>query len=146
MRFILFITLSVTFLFSDESMVVNIKDTLQKIIEATREKKKDDIQISYDPFHSQKSKPIVKKENLKDKKVKHSKLSKDKIMPTKLSLSMILNKNAFINGKWYKVNQKVADYRIVKINEDIVVLKKNRKYTTLKLISSNKFLITKEDI
>jgi len=59
---------------------------------------------------------------------------------------MIFNKNAFINGKWYKENEKIADYRITRINQDIVVLKKKNKYTTLKLQQSDKILITTEEI
>ena len=46
---------------------------------------------------------------------------------SKIALSAIMNKSALINGKWYKVNQKIGSYIISKITNTNVVLTKNSK-------------------
>jgi hypothetical protein len=141
MRAILLLIFILSFLNSDEKLVSSINATLQKVMkESTKEVR--DIKVSYDPFNTNKTK-FVKKATKKSNSLKKV-ISKKQ--PSKLALSMIFNKKAFINGTWYKENEKLADYRITRINKDIVVLKKNNKYTTLKLPLSDSILITKEEI
>ena len=48
-------------------------------------------------------------------------------------LSMIMNDSALINGKWYKVNDLVNNYKITKISKSSVTLKQN---TITKVIST----------
>ncbi len=142
MKALLLLSVSVSFLISDAQLVASIDKTLQKVIFESNSKEISDIKISYDPFNTKQSKanaPLSKKAT----NTKQSKAPKHSLSPV---LSMIFNKNAFINGSWYKENEKLADYRIIKINQDIVVLKKNNKYTTLKLPQSNLVLVTKEEI
>jgi len=47
------------------------------------------------------------------------------------SLDAILNKSALINGKWYKVNDKIHGYKIIKIGLKSVTLKRHRKIKIL---------------
>ncbi len=44
-----------------------------------------------------------------------------------LFLEAILNKSALINGKWYKVGDKIYGYTVVNINAKSVELVKNKK-------------------
>jgi len=141
MRIIIFLTFIISVLTADDNLIANINNTLQKVI---NENKKiiDDVKISYDPFNIKKPEHVEKKVD-KDTSSNNKEI---KTTPNKPILSMIFNKKAFINGSWYKVDDKFADYRIVKINQDIVVLRKKNKYTTLKLPTSDNILITKEEI
>ena len=141
MKTILTLFLTLSFLNSDTKLVSSINETLQKVIYQSA-KEVGDIQVSYDPFNNNKPKAIEKQ----TKKVTTFQQTQPQKQPKSLALSMIFNKNAFINGKWYKENEKIADYKITKINQDIVVLKKKNKYTTLKLQQSDKILITTEEI
>ncbi len=139
MKIFIFLTLFITVLISDAKLVSNIDKTLQKVMNESRAKTVESIKVDYDPFN-----PISKKQEIvkKSKPVK----KKHKSQAKKPLLSMIFNKKAFINGKWYKQNDKYADYVITKIDKDIVVLKKKDRYTTLKLPTSNQILITKKEI
>ena len=141
MRIVLTLFLTLSFLNSDTKLVSSINETLQKVIYQSA-KEVGDIRVSYDPFNNNKPKAIEKQ----TKKVTTFQQAQPQKQTTSLALSMIFNKNAFINGKWYKENEKIADYRITRINQDIVVLKKKNKYTTLKLQQSDKILITTEEI
>lgn len=54
-----------------------------------------------------------------------------------LKLSAIMNQNALINQKWYKLNDKIRDYKLIKIEKNHIILKdrynKNKKmYITTK--------------
>lgn len=142
MRAILLLSLALSFLLSNDKLIASIDKTLQKVIHESRSKEVSDIKISYDPFNTNKPKPI----NTQIEKSTNSEQLKMQKQPLKPALSMIFNKKAFINGTWYKENEKLADYRVIRINQDIVVLKKNNKYTTLKLPLSDKILITTEEI
>ena len=141
MRWFLVILLTLSYLKADNDIIASINKTLQKVITESKNKTVTDVEISYDPFHAKIEKPVVHKKN----KTSVSKTQPQK-QSLKLTLSMIFNKKAFINGQWYKVNDKFADYRVTKINQDIVVLRKKNKYTTLKLSVSDSILVTKEEI
>ena len=71
---------------------------------------------------------------------KHSHFVK-KHYSRKLYLEAILNKSALINHKWYKKNQWVYGYRLIKINKASVVLQKQHKNLLLSTVSKNKNLI-----
>ncbi len=74
---------------------------------------------------------------IKDKNVTKSK-------PIILRLYGILDNKANINKKWYKINSKIYDYRLVKIKNISVVLKRKRKRLELFLRKKNdKIEITK---
>lgn len=141
MRLFILLSFMIGFLMSDSQLISNIDKTLQKVINESKTKTLSDIKIDYDPFNTNKPKPGIKQVQ-KDEPSK----PQPQIDSNQPLLSMIFNKKAFINGKWYKENEKFADYVITKINQDIVVLKKKNRYTTLKLPMSNTILITKEGI
>ncbi len=95
------------------------------------------LEIKYDPFHP--SVPSRHKTTPKvSKKIKH-------VQHSNLELSMIFNKKAFINGKWVKENQKIADYVVTKIDEDTVFLKKGRKIIKLSITKKDSILVAKEE-
>jgi len=50
-----------------------------------------------------------------------------------LTLEAVLNKSVLINGKWYKLGEKVYGYTITKINAKTVEL---RKYKRTKILST----------
>ncbi len=139
--FILF-SLTLSFLFCDAKLIANIDKTFQEVINQSRAKKVNDIKVDYDPFNIKTSKPTTK--NVA--KLNNQKQSKPKNSSKKPVLSMILNKKAFINGKWYKEGGKFADYAIREINQDIVILEKNSKYSTLKLPLTDTVLIIHQEI
>jgi hypothetical protein len=95
--------------------------------------------IPYDPFFPRTK--SVKKRVRRDKNHTrhHPKYRRQ------LEVTMILNKKAFINGKWIKENQKIADYVVTKIDKDTVFLKRRGKTIALPLISGKSILITKEE-
>lgn len=54
------------------------------------------------------------------------------------SLSAIINSSALINGKWYKVGDKVKRYKIMDIGKRSITLSRNKITTVLKIKSTNK--------
>ncbi|NPA81367.1 MAG: hypothetical protein GXO31_02035 [Epsilonproteobacteria bacterium] len=87
------------------------------------------IEISYDPFFPTKKKK-VKKKIIKKR--------------TPLKLKAILNKEALINGKWLKEGSRVGNYKIIKIEEQRVWLKRGQKTILLKLYKKPSLLKVKE--
>ena len=117
-------------------LIDNINQTLNQLkIEAQQVSKP--LHLSYDPFYH-------------DTHVKHKVPSK-KGTPTKakvskkaLTLSMILNQKAFINGRWYAQNEKVARYVLEEVNEDSVLLRQKHKHIVLKLETAKNLLVKTE--
>ncbi len=95
------------------------------------------LDIPYDPFH-----PHAPRKHAASHAARHKITPKRHPKPV---LSMILNKKAFINGKWVKENQKIADYIVSKISEDTVFLKRGRKIIALHLSKQDGILTTKEE-
>lgn len=60
-----------------------------------------------------------------------SNTNKNKIVNDNFILSTIINSSAMINGNWYKKNDKINDYLVIKITKDSVKLKKGNKKLTL---------------
>ena len=58
----------------------------------------------------------------------------------RLILDAIMNNSALINGKWYKLGQSVKNYKIISIENDSIVLSKNRKRITLSTVQKIKNL------
>ncbi len=133
----LFIALTVT-LNADTVDIKKIDQKLSFLSKQALQNRGGDIRVSYDPFY-----PKNKKSDSK----KHSKkISLPAIKKYKPKLTMILNKKAFIDGKWYKENEKISDLLIYKINQDTVFLKKRNKIIKLELSKTKSMLVTKEDI
>lgn len=57
-----------------------------------------------------------------------------------LSVTMLMNSSALINGKWYRVGDKVNGYKISKIDLKSVLLTKNKKKLLLSTNSKSKNL------
>jgi hypothetical protein len=139
--FLLLLLTIVSYLQADtDELVANIDKTLQKVITQSQKKITQNIKISYDPFNTNN---IKQTKHTKSHNIAKSVTNNSSSKPV---VSMIFNKKAFINGKWYKENSKFADYVITKINQNIVVLRKKNKYLTLRLPSAKNILITKEEI
>jgi hypothetical protein len=91
---------------------------------------------------------FLKKKESKDKK--KGALSSDKniiaedtiVVEEKFTpyLKAIINKSALINGKWYKLHDKVNGYKLSKIQPSSVVLTKNTEKLVLSTKSANKNL------
>jgi hypothetical protein len=56
---------------------------------------------------------------------------KAKVAPKRLILSAIINNSALINGKWYRLNDKVRNYRLSNINRASIVLTNGKKKLVL---------------
>ena len=84
--------------------------------------------VKYDPFY--KAEKI-----LKEKKV----IRKMQKKPIRLTLSAIYNNKAYINGKFYKVGDRVGEYRVFKIAKDFVMLKSKGKSLRLYLVERKIF-------
>ena len=80
--------------------------------------------INYDPFY--KAQKLLKK----PKKIQV--FSK----PIQLKLYAIYNNRAYINGKFYKIGDKIYGYRVYKIYDNYVVLKRNSKLKVVYLIKN----------
>ena len=57
-----------------------------------------------------------------------------------LSITMLMNSSAMINGKWYKVGDTVNGYKVSKIDSTSVLLTKKSKKLLLSTSSKNKNL------
>ncbi len=77
------------------------------------------------PFVNQNILKIIKDKNATKKK------------PIILRLHGIINKTVRINNKWYKLNSKVYGFRLVKIKNLSVILKRKRKKIELFLRKKN---------
>ncbi len=136
-KLLLTLSLSIMIVKADSTMIDNINHTLEQIKYEASQKPTINLDIEYDPFYHDKkvltpraTKTIASKPKTVNKK--------------SLVLSMILNKKAFINGVWYRENQKVAQYVLNKVNQDSVVLKRKKKTIVLKLKTTNYLSINKE--
>ncbi len=56
------------------------------------------------------------------------------------TLDAIMNSSALINGKWYKLNEKVKNYKLVSITKTSIVLARKSKKIVLSTHSKNKNL------
>ncbi|MCF6339663.1 MAG: hypothetical protein L3J10_02770 [Sulfurimonas sp.] len=56
---------------------------------------------------------------------------KNKVNKINFILSTIINSSAMINGNWYKKDDKINDYLVIKITKNSVKLKKGNKKLTL---------------
>lgn len=116
-KFIIFLAV---FLFAD------VSDTILKLQDMKNMKKKF-LKIDYNIFKEEK-KPVIKKV-LKINKIKKAK-------KINLHIFAIFNNKININGNWYKKGDIVYDYKIIKVLNNGVLLKKHSKITILKIKES----------
>ncbi len=136
--FIIYALLS-SLLFGESTQTAEIAQKLsmlQQVLAADRQNVKT---ITYDPFY-----PSKKRSSsfVSHRQKYHKNRRKTVFRP---NVTMILNKKAFINGKWYKEKSQIADYVIYKISEDTVFFKKRNKIVTIKLSPSIGILTAKEE-
>ena len=60
--------------------------------------------------------------------------------PKPLLLDAIMNSSVLINGKWYKKNEKVRNYKVVRIEKSSVTLKSSARTITLSTNTKNRTL------
>jgi uncharacterized Zn ribbon protein len=78
--------------------------------------------VNYDPF-------AKAKEIIIDKNYNHHRVKKR----TSLQLVAILNNRAYINGHFYTIGDSISKYRIIKIANDAVWLKRGKKIKQIRL-------------
>ncbi len=137
MRTLLLLLFTIMIAHAETSMIEKINKTLDQIRYEASQKTTVNLNIKYDPFYHDKKKVTKKQHSTPTPKV-------IKIGKKSLILSMILNKKAFINGVWYRANQKVARYVLSKVNQDSVVLRRKNKTIILKLKTAKNLLVKKE--
>ncbi len=130
------LVLTATMLCANETNIMDISRSLDMIKEASHIQETIS-KIDYDPFYSTPKKKVKPVENKTITKKTSKAAPKSKLG---LELSMILNKNALISGKWYKENSKVADYVLTKVNSNSVILRKKHKSIKLKLYTKSELL------
>ncbi len=89
--------------------------------------------VHYDPFY--KSQKILKVRKLKANYPNRFR---------KLHLTAIYNDKAYIDGKFYRVGQRVGEYELVRITQNGVVLKKNTQRLILRLAKPKNFVKIKD--
>jgi len=66
-----------------------------------------------------------------------NKIAKKKVVKKGLSLDAVMNHSALINGRWYKVNDKVGAYTLSSVDRTSVVLTNKKKSLMLSTNSKN---------
>ncbi len=147
MKTLVILLLFVLMLFSNttsnkEASIEKFRFMFEKIGEkrvGVNDAKVDSIVI---PFEKPIVKKIVKKDSKSDKKV-----TKQVVQPKKTivsyELQAILNKRAKINGKWYKLNSKIDDYKIISIKDGVVWLKNSMHKKRLTIRKKNEKITIK---
>ncbi len=112
-----------------------LSDKLDSLIKNKTEKKV--VVLKYNPFY----KPAIKKKKIEnEKKALHVRTKKS----DNFNLVAIINKKAFINGKWYKEGDRIGKFKIKLIKKDGVVLLGNRKNLLLDFVNDKKILKIRE--
>jgi len=92
----------------------------------------------------QKNKDISNKKSVasRSKKTTPSLLNKNKVSKKSniITLDAIINKSALINGKWYKINDKIGKYTLSSVERTTAILKYKNKELYLSTNSRNKHL------
>ena len=121
---------------ANTTMIDNINKTLKALEYETTHTSHALPRIKYDPFYHDKPKHVAKKVSTKSGTIMIKKKG--------LILSMVFNKRAFINGKWYKENDKVAQYVLSQVSQDSVVLRQKHKNIVLNLAKNDNLLVKTE--
>jgi hypothetical protein len=103
----------------------------EEIVKMVSEIKKERKGISLATLENTGKPFIIREPKKKEKPSEVKKVAKVVRVEEIHTLKAILNKAAFIDGKWYKQGEKVGSYRVQKVSLDSVVLKNS--YGTKKL-------------
>ena len=91
--------------------------------------------VHYDPFI--KAKKIIKR-------AKEPALSPAKVVRPRFELSAIFNDKAFINGRFYKVGDRISGYKVSEIKENYVIFQKNGTKMIVPLVKKHVLEMAKE--
>jgi len=141
-KFTITLLLSATYLFSNNNELAWVDEQIEAIKPPRIGLSIEEINQLKDPFILLVEKKKDKKSKLQNVK-KHSKYNyKKKIRPKSyhFRLEAIMNKSAFINGKWYKEGSHIYGYKITNVDRNKVILTKGSKKLTLSTISQKKNL------
>ena len=142
MRIVAILFVLVIFGYGNSNLIDNIDQKLEKVEQISKKQTYTPIHIHYDPFYTQDLSKKQQKSPQKNKQIlEHTSQTKHK----KLILSSIFDRKAFINLKWYKENQKIYDYTVIKINKNSVFLANKNKIIVLRLTPSIKLLSIKDE-
>lgn len=86
-----------------------------------------DLPVEYDPFYKA------------SKIIQHTKKGRKNIQPLSkpFYLYAIFNNQAYINGKFYQIGERVGGYRLISIKKNYVILKKGEQMKLLPLLKSS---------
>jgi alpha-L-fucosidase len=130
-------------LFASDKIAKDIRKQFELLNKKSLNKIYDKVQIKYDPFMASyrynKTKKNNKKKHIKQKNIVNHNFVKKNI-PT---LEMILNKYAFIDGKWYKSGEKIDNFIITKVKNNYVILQGKKKTHILKIKNQNDLIVLK---
>ena len=133
MRLVILFTFVLTTLFSNE-----LYKKLDYLIK--NKKEKEVVILRYDPFIYQ-----VKKVVKKDKKAFVGTIKSKNTEKKRYNLVTIINKKAFIDGKWYKKGDYLDKYKVVKISYDGVLLKYKNRSLKVGFADSKKIVKIREN-
>jgi len=113
--------------------------------------KSRELSILKDPFIFLKKNRTEESKNKSAKRSSTPRVTKNAISSTSgskkvikkrrgLTLSTVINTSAMINGKWYKIGDKINGYKVSKIDSTSVLLTKKSKKLLLSTNSKNKNL------
>jgi len=86
--------------------------------------------------------PFIRAQPLLNKKVKRTKIKR----VAKPELIAVLNNKAFINGRWYEMDEYVQGQRLIKMTSTSVYLKKGNIIKVLTLSSKSMFKTKDKEI
>jgi hypothetical protein len=116
-------------------LVVSASPIHKTIDELLKNEEQKSLEIpSYDPF--KRAQPLLNK--------KHTKRPSHRSVKTELIA--LMDKRAYINGRWYSLGQRLSEGKIIKIDASSVTLKKGNKIKILRLRQHKKlFSISEKD-
>ena len=127
MRILLMMIVSISIVFG-----ADLSTRLDQLIHSKKEHKI--VFLHYNPFE-------VTKKAADEKRLLKS-TGQKQAMP--INFVMVLNHSAFINGRWYKVGDSVAGYKIERIFSDKIKIEKKGMTTTLYLKNKQQILNIRE--
>jgi len=142
MKIVLCLFVFILFGYGNSNLIDHIDQKLEQIEQVSKKQTYTPIHIHYDPFYTQ---DLSKKQQKLPQKSKQILENTSQTKHKKLILSSIFDRQAFINLKWYKENQKIYDYTIIKIDKNSVFLKNKNKIVVLRLKPSIRLLNIKDE-
>ncbi|MDD3344245.1 MAG: hypothetical protein PHR87_11810 [Sulfurospirillaceae bacterium] len=128
MKKILFLVAILNLLFASSESDAKLDELMQ------HKSNQDNFSIDYNPFINESMMAAIDNKSVES----HTETKRS------LRLVAILNQKAYINGQWYRVGQSVNGYKIIKIREQSVELKKDGKTKILAFEEAKELLHVKD--